>query len=825
MMLDHMGCFLSHRYELLGALDDLEKAVWASREASAAASPDDPIRRSILCNMANRFYTRFRRLGVLDDLEKAIQANQEAVEFTPSDHPERAGLLHNLARFLSRRFKLVEGQGGGEVGEGGGVLSDIDEAISTNNIVLDALPQDHPDRAVVLSSLGHFLHCRYRGRGELADLDAAIRASEEAVGRTPSDHPGRAYILLSLARILDSISKSGQPVTCLTDALDISLQAWDCHLSLPRVRIDAARFAAGYLAAACRWKEASSLLEKAIQLLPKVTPQFVARDDLENVLSGFSQLAADAMSIALQAGETPSQCLRLMELGRGIIMGFSINCRSDLSDLQLYHPAIVETLNRLRTEIDSPSVHIPAQLGQPTGEDRRRRRRVQTIHEMDQTLSSIRQLPGFERFHLPPSAEELIAMAAEGPIVIFNTTALRSDAIIVRSSGAITSLQLLKLVFSEAKERMARLAGLFRGPRSTYPSRNRELDRLLLWLWEAAVEPVFEKLQYRAVTEDAQLPRVWWIGVGPLAGAPFHAAGDHSRRSTRNTLSRAISSYVPTIKALSYARQKSLDFHSPDSRLLLVTMPTTPETPAAPGIAADPGSPAVPASPAIAATATAPAIPRMAGTPAVYRTLAVPEIRAQRWKALKNSTREVEEIMAVVGENSHHHTATVRLDSPSAALVLAELPSFHAIHFACHGVSDRNPSNSHLLLLGDTPLQSGKLTVKAISATNLKNAQMAYLSACCTAQNPSAQLADESIHIASGFQLAGFSHVLATLWQSDDDACRRVSGEFYRLLFAEGGKGVGHRAVSTAFHHAVKKLRMDMLGQPIKWASFIHTGA
>lgn len=829
VMLDHMGCFLSHRYNLLGALDDLEKAIWASREALAAASTDDPIRRSILSNMANRFGTRFCRLGVLDDLEKAIQANQEAVEFTPSDHPDRAGILHNLGRFLSRRFELVGEEGGG------GVLSDIDGAISASRMELDALPQDHPDRASALSNLGCFLHGRYRRLGDLADLDAAIRATEEAVGRTPSDHPNRAEILLSLAEILDSASKSGQAVAGLSDPLDIFLQAWDCHLSIPRVRIGAARSAAGHLAAACRWKEASSLLEKAIQLLPKVTPQFLARGDLEHLLSDFSQLAADAMSIALQAGETPSHCLRLMELGRGIIMGFPIDCRSDLSDLQLHHPGIVETLNRLRTEIDSPSVdnlqtlndspyvQIPAQLGQPAGEDKRRRR-VQAIYEMDQTLSSIRQLPGFERFHLPPSAEELIAMAAEGPIVIINTTTLRSDAIIVRSSRPITSLQLPRLVFSEAKERMARLPGLVRGSHPTYSSRNGELDRLLLWLWEAAVEPVFKKLRYRAVMEDELLPRVWWIGVGPLAGAPFHAAGDHSRRSTRNTLSRAISSYVSTIKALSYARQKSLDLHSPDSRLLLVTMPTTPETPATPSIAADPGSPAVPASPAIAATGIAPAVPRTAGTPAVYRTLAVPGIKAQRWKPLKNSTREVEDIMAVVKENSHH-TATVRLDSPSVALVLAELPSFHAIHFACHGVSDRNPSNSHLLLLGDTPLQSGKLTVKAISAMNIKNAQMAYLSACCTAQNPSAQLADESIHIASGFQLAGFSHVLATLWQSDDDACRRVSGEFYRLLFAEGGSGMGHRAVSTAFHHAVKKLRKDILGQPIKWASFIHTGA
>lgn len=116
----------------------------------------------------------------------------------------------------------------------------------------------------------------------------------------------------------------------------------------------------------------------------------------------------------------------------------------------------------------------------------------------------------------------------------------------------------------------------------------------------------------------------------------------------------------------------------------------------------------------------------------------------------------------------HQESRTVsRLDFPSTAQVLEELPAYHAIHFACHGVSNsKNPSDSHLLLLGNSPTEPGMLTVGAISNMNIKNAQVAYLSACSTADNPSSDLADESIHIASGFQLAGFSHVLATQWES-----------------------------------------------------------
>lgn len=87
------------------------------------------------------------------------------------------------------------------------------------------------------------------------------------------------------------------------------------------------------------------------------------------------------------------------------------------------------------------------------------------------------------------------------------------------------------------------------------------------------------------------------------------------------------------------------------------------------------------------------------------------------------------------------------------------------------------------------------------------------------------QLVDGGIHIASGFQLAGFSHVLATLWESNDAACRQVAREFYRGLFGSGAGAGEHRVVGAAFQHAVRKLGDENVEQPIRWASFRHSGA
>jgi CHAT domain-containing protein len=48
----------------------------------------------------------------------------------------------------------------------------------------------------------------------------------------------------------------------------------------------------------------------------------------------------------------------------------------------------------------------------------------------------------------------------------------------------------------------------------------------------------------------------------------------------------------------------------------------------------------------------------------------------------------------------------------------------------------------------------------------LKGAKLAYLSACSTAENKIDQLADEVIHLASAFQVAGFRHVAGAMWVS-----------------------------------------------------------
>jgi CHAT domain-containing protein len=99
--------------------------------------------------------------------------------------------------------------------------------------------------------------------------------------------------------------------------------------------------------------------------------------------------------------------------------------------------------------------------------------------------------------------------------------------------------------------------------------------------------------------------------------------------------------------------------------------------------------------------------------------------------------------------------------------------------------------------------------------------------ACSTVDNTATNLGHETIHLASAFQLAGFTHIVANLWQSKDEACMQVAGDFYNALLngeTEEGDG-GHERVSLALHGAVATLKEKMPEFPLVWAPFIHTGA
>ena len=104
-------------------------------------------------------------------------------------------------------------------------------------------------------------------------------------------------------------------------------------------------------------------------------------------------------------------------------------------------------------------------------------------------------------------------------------------------------------------------------------------------------------------------------------------------------------------------------------------------------------------------------------------------------------------------------------------VVMDDLPYYDFVHFACHGYADpQSPFRSGLLLCGNEPdkgfdenIRNSILTVETVSSINIERSQLAFLSACCIAESAYLVLMDEGIHLADGFQLAGYPHVIASL--------------------------------------------------------------
>ena len=149
-------------------------------------------------------------------------------------------------------------------------------------------------------------------------------------------------------------------------------------------------------------------------------------------------------------------------------------------------------------------------------------------------------------------------------------------------------------------------------------------------------------------------------------------------------------------------------------------------------------------------------------------------------------------------------------------VVLRVLPEYSAVHFSCHGVQDLNyPLNSGLLLY------DGRLTLSKLMHTRLPNAQLAFLSACETAQGEE-YYPDEAIHVAAGMLAAGFRDVIGTMWTIYDSSAPVVADRVYAEVFKDGKLLVDR--IPFALHNAVEHLRNQRPDDFMSWIPFIHLG-
>ena len=699
---------------------------------------------------------RFERLGILDDLEEAIQVTRKAIKVTLENSPDLAARLNTLGIQLDIRFERL------------GILDNLEEAIRVTRKAIEVTPENSPNLTAGLNNnLGIKLRFRFERLGILDDLEEAIRVTRKAVEVTPENSPNLAIRLINHGSVLERRFQQHSHPADEEAAVSAFRRSYNCTSANPLHRLMSARTLLGLFKLQERWQDAATIAESAVKLLPLMHGRALSLQDQQEVLSNFSGLAVNACALHLKCNEGMSgnaeKALELLELGRGAIAGLVMDSQIDIAQLRASYPDDANRFEQLQIAINNPTTERRVDTRSP----------FELFREHDQCVQSIRMLPGHDRFLLAPSIAAMQRGASDGYVVLVNINDVRSDAILV-SEEAIELVPLPNVLYAEAVEWAAKRLTYSTANESPqdWGKRNKQYRIFLPWLWKTCVEPILSAID---TNSTSLLPRVWWIGTGVASSLPFHAAGDLMPDSRENTISRVVSSYVPTVRSLLHVKERSKASITVSKnvlgKLLLVTMPTTPGE------------------------------------------LDLPCVKAEA---------------IAVRDSSCKFFQCTPLDRPTTSNVLDELRSHDVVHFACHGVSHpEDPARSALILQRrDTDTSQATqdlLTVQQVLEMKSQPTQLAFLSACSTAEHKVARLADEVIHIASAFFIAGFSHVVGSMWPSNDSICLRIAEYFYTSLAGSGSRGFT-KDLAYALHCAVLEVRSHNLKYPLLWAQHVHIG-
>ncbi|KZV67211.1 hypothetical protein PENSPDRAFT_755069 [Peniophora sp. CONT] len=265
-----------------------------------------------------------------------------------------------------------------------------------------------------------------------------------------------------------------------------------------------------------------------------------------------------------------------------------------------------------------------------------------------------------------------------------------------------------------------------------------------------------------------QLPHVTWCPTGPLTQLPLHAAGIYDEGSGPRIYNCVVSSYTPSLSALTRSIDAVAKQRHVNPSVLVVTQPNTPGMPPLPG-----------------------------------------------------TTVEGERLRQVLSQAQIAHSAFNGKQASTTA-VRAALDDHPWLHLACHGSQDITDPMKSAFALYDGPL-----SLTDLMATTANNAELAFLSACQTAVGDE-KIPEESMHLAAGMLAVGYKGVIATMWSIRDDDAPLVVEAYYKKLLglrASGTLGKGETGAAYALHDATKRLREEVGEKEFaRWAPFVHFG-
>jgi CHAT domain-containing protein len=767
-----LGVLLHSKYSRTGELAVLNEAIELGRSAGVDSASSGWMLAARLTDLGRALEAWYRRTGELDSLREAARTERRALAVAPPDHADRTIYQLNLSGTLRALFDRT------------GDPAILDEAFTVARDAVKNIPAGHPFRINHLANLALIHQVRYAQTVDVAELDAAQALLRDALADASATHPQRPALLSTLGEVLDATSCHTGELGQLDEAIEITRGALESVADGHPIRCTILRTLAGIYQTRHRSSGDQAALSEAIDLLRAAaadrTAPMRARVEAARRWGGIAA-AAGLTGLALEGLATAVGLLPLLaarsfhRYDSEYWLSQYGGLASDATALALETNSpdrAVELLELGRAVLIAQALEVRTDLSALRDREPRLADRFEWLSVRLENDDG--EQPGSRRA-LADELEAVIAAVRALPgMDRFLLPPRAAELLAQASQGPIAMVNISAyrcdaLVLTQNGLRVRPLPQL--NPAAV-------TDHVARFLTALATDCRSQLRQARERGEQALTETLSWLWnsiCAPILDTVDPAPGQRmwwiptgllsflplhaasGQAAGESTLDRVVSSYTPSVRTLAHARATAGD--EPPARTLVVGMPHTPTAPDLPG-------------------------------------------------ALREAS--------LIAGRAPDPRKLIGPDATRAAVTAALQDSAWA-HFACHAITATSPSDSKLLLHDH---DQRPFTAAAVSRLRLDAAALAYLSACHTAVT-AAGLADEVIHIASAFHMAGYPHVIGTLWAVDDTAATTIAVLVYTGLTS--GHPDPHRA-PTALHNAVTRMRQSHPHQPSLWASHIHIG-
>ncbi|KAH7318855.1 CHAT domain-containing protein [Rhizoctonia solani] len=178
----------SQRYDELGNVDDLSKAIDFYEQALIYVPPTSPILVDIVIDLNAALEKRYECLGDVTDVSKSIEWFSAFVIKLPSEHKKMATIMDRLGLSYLRRFERI------------GHLDDIEQGIQYLAGGVSLAQINDKEIHSYLNNLGMGYGTRSVRLGDTNDINQAIILLEQAVFATSARHGNLPIYLMNLGR-------------------------------------------------------------------------------------------------------------------------------------------------------------------------------------------------------------------------------------------------------------------------------------------------------------------------------------------------------------------------------------------------------------------------------------------------------------------------------------------------------------------------------------------------------------------------------------------------------------------------------------------------